>query len=400
MTVEPITDAERAVLDLIGVEEVTSLAAGLVVEPGENPPGDEAATVEVLAEACRLRGIEPVLDEVAPGRPNLRGVLDGDDGPGLLFLGHSDVVPAGEGWTTSPTGGLVRDERLYGRGAADMKGGLAAFVVAMGALRRAGVELSGPVELAVTVDEEDAALGVQHYLATGDRSNFSGCVVAEPTGLQTIIAARGDAYLTIDVSGTSAHAGNPDDGVNAIYGATRAIEDLRGWHDELAGNGHPLAGPGTVSVGWIRGGTGPSIVAGDCRVIADRRLLPAEDGHQALDDLRNRLTRLGLEREGLSVETGLTLDMPAFETSPNSPIVETVQAATGAAGGPQLPLGGWTAACDGGFIARDAGVPVVVMGPGSVLEQAHHADESVELEELVLASRAYALSAMRALGKS
>lgn len=397
MTAEPITNEEQAVVDLIGVEEVTSLAAGLVAEPGENPPGQEGATVDTLAEACRLRGIEPTLDEVAPGRPNLRGVLDGGDGPGLMLLGHSDVVPTGEGWTTSPTGGLVRDGRLYGRGAADMKGGLAAFVVAMGALRRAGVGLSGPVELAVTVDEEDTAAGVQHYLSTGDRSHFLGCLVAEPTSLQTIVAARGDAYLTIDITGLAAHAGNPDDGRNAIYGATRAIEDLRSWHDELAGNGHPLAGPGTVSVGWIGGGTGPSIVAGDCRIICDRRMLPSENGPQVLDQLRSRLVDLDLCADGLGVETGLTLDMPGFETGPDRPVVHAVQAATAAAGGPQSPVGGWTAACDGGFIARDAGVPVVVMGPGSVVEDAHHADESVDLDELVLASRAYALTAMRAL---
>lgn len=400
MTVEPITDAERAVVELIGVEEVTSLAAGLVVEPGENPPGEEGATVEVLAEACRLRGIEPALDEVEPGRPNVRGVLPGGNGPGLLLLGHSDVVPAGDGWTTSPTGGLVRDGRLYGRGAADMKGGLAALVVAMGALRRAGVELSGPIELAVTVDEEDAALGVQQYLASGDRSDFVGCVVAEPTSLQTIIAARGDAYLTLDVTGRAAHAGTPSDGVNAIYGATRAIENLRGWHDELAGNGHRLAGPATVSVGWIGGGTGPSIVAGECRVIADRRLLPTESGELALEQLQQRLDGLDLASDGLEIETGVTLDMPGFETDPSESVVTAVQSATAGAGGPELPLGGWSAACDGGFIARDAGVPVVVMGPGSVAEQAHRADESVELEELVLASRAYALAAMRTLGQS
>ncbi|MBO0810881.1 MAG: M20/M25/M40 family metallo-hydrolase, partial [Microlunatus sp.] len=142
------------VVDLIGAEEVSSLAAGLVVAPGHNPPGDEAATVEVLAQACRLRELEPIVDEVRPGRPNLRTVLDGGDGPGLLLLGHSDVVPPGDGWTVHPYGGLVRDGRLYGRGAADMKGGLAACLVALGAIKRAGVTLSGPVEFAVTVDEE------------------------------------------------------------------------------------------------------------------------------------------------------------------------------------------------------------------------------------------------------
>lgn len=388
------------VVGMIGAEEVASLAAGLVVAPGHNPPGEEGATVDVLAAACRLRGLEPVIEEVRPGRPNLRAVMDGADGPGLLLLGHSDVVPPGDGWTVHPYGGLVRDGRLYGRGAADMKGGLAACLVAMGAINRAGVRLSGPVELAVTVDEEDRALGVQHYLATGDRSGFRGCVVAEPTDLQPIVAARGDAYLKITISGRAAHAGDPDAGLNAIYGATRVIDDLRDWHASLAGDAHPLVGPATVSVGVVDGGTGPSIVPAECVVVADRRLLPAESGPEVLDQLRSRLAALGLEDEGLGVSAELSLDMPGFETEADAAVVQAIIAAAADAAGPQLPVGGWSAACDGGFLARDAKVPVVVYGPGSVSGQAHRADESVPVDQLVIAARVYALTILRTLGVS
>lgn len=388
------------VLRLIGVEEITSLAAGLVVAPGHNPPGEESATVEVLAQACRLRGLDPILDEVRPGRPDLRAVLDGGDGPGLLLLGHSDVVPPGDGWTVHPYGGLVRDSRLYGRGAADMKGGLAACLVALGAIKRAGVGLSGPVELAVSVDEEDHALGVRHYLDTGDRSGFLGCVVAEPTDLQPIIAARGDSYLAITVSGRAAHSGNPDAGANAVYGATRVIDDLRDWHAELGLDAHPLAGAATVSVGRIDGGTGPSIVPAECTLIADRRLLPRESGPEVLDQLTRRLERLGLAQDGLEISAELTLDMPGFETDPDASIVQAVITAAADAGAPSLPLGGWSAACDGGYLARDAKVPVVVYGPGSVLQQAHRADESVPLDQLVTAARTYALTILNLLGDS
>lgn len=388
------------VLQAIGAEEVTSLAAALVVAPGADPHGDEAATVEVLAQACRLRGMEPIIDEVVPGRPNLRTVLAGGDGPGLLLLGHSDVVPPGDGWTVHPYGGLVRDGRLYGRGAADMKGGLAACLVAMSAIRRAGIELSGPVELAVTIDEEGQALGVRHYLATGDRSGFLGCVVAEPTDLQPVVAARGDAYLMVTVTGRAAHAGNPDDGINAIHGAARVIDDLRDWHAELAADAHPLAGPATVSVGRIDGGTGPSIVPAECRVVADRRLLPAESGSQALDQLCGRLRRLGLDADGMEVSAELGLDMPGFQTDPGSAVVEAILAAAARAGAPGVGVGGWSAACDGGFLARDAGLPVVVYGPGSVLQQAHRADESVPVDQLLIAARSYALTILELLGVS
>lgn len=393
-----MVDASAA-LSLIGAAEIASLAAGLVVAPGANPPGEEAATVEVLAQACRLRGLDPVLDEVAPGRPNLRAVLPGGDGPGVLLLGHSDVVPPGDGWSVHPYGGLVRDGRLYGRGAADMKGGLAACLVALGAIERSGIALSGPVEFAVTVDEEDHALGVRHYLDSGDRSDFQGCVVAEPTDLQPIIAARGDAYLEVTIRGRAAHSGHPDDGANAVYGATRVIDDLRRWHGELARDAHPLVGPATISVGRVDGGTGPSIVPAECVVITDRRLLPGESGPEVLDQLHDRLDRLALDADGLEASAELTLDMPGFETDQDAAVVRAVIAADAECGGPQLPVGGWSAACDGGFLARDAKLPVVVYGPGSVLQQAHRADESVALDHLVTAARTYALIILRMLGK-
>lgn len=395
-----ITAVQRAVLELITIEEITALAVELVTAPGENPPGEEQATVDVLARACAERGLARRTDQVRPGRPNLRAVLEGGTGPGMLLLGHSDVVPVGDGWTIDPYGGLVRDGRLHGRGAADMKGGLAAMIVALGALARAGVVLSGPVELAVTVDEEDAALGVQHYLAAGHGHDHLGCIVGEPTDLQPIIAARGDAYLTVRVSGRAAHAGHPADGLNAIAGAGRVIQDLCRWHDELAADAHPLTGPATVSVGRIDGGTGASIVAAECELTADRRLLPDETGTDALKALTARLDQLGLTADGYQVEVSMGLDMPGFETSADDQLVRAVQSAARSASAPELAPAGWSAACDGGFLARDAEVPVVVYGAGSVSEQAHRADESVPLEELLLAARTYALTILELLGPS
>ncbi|WP_255455572.1 M20/M25/M40 family metallo-hydrolase [Microlunatus sp. Gsoil 973] len=140
--------------------------------------------------------------------------------------------------------------------------------------------------------------------------------------------------------------------------------------------------------------------AGECTVIADRRLLPHESGPEVLDQLRTRLTCLGLERDGLKVTAELTLDMPGFETDQDAPLVGALVDAAAAAGAGHPPLGGWTAACDGGFLARDAKLPVVVFGPGSVSEQAHRADESVAIDQLVIAARTYARIILDLLGVS
>lgn len=392
-----LSAAESRVLDLVDADELLRAARRLVQARGENPPGEEAATAHELADLARDHGLVPRMDDVAPGRPNLTVTLPGGPGPGLLLLGHTDVVPAGDGWTVPPFGGEVRDGRLLGRGAADMKGGLAAALAAMSALRRAGVELAGPVQLAALADEEQLGIGVRHWI-TGPAPDLLGCIVAEPTDLQTIVAARGDAYVEVTVRGRAAHAGQPGDGRNAIAGAAAVVAELERWHAEYAADPHPLVGPRTLSVGTIAGGVGASVVPAECRLEVDRRLLPGERPAEVLAGIEERIDRLGLADRGLSWEVCLPMDMPGFETPAEDPFVVAVDGALADGGGPGLPLGGWTAACDGGFVADAWGLPVVVLGPGSVTGQAHRADESVAVADLVVAARCYALAALRLLG--
>jgi acetylornithine deacetylase/succinyl-diaminopimelate desuccinylase family protein len=399
VTERAVTPSEQAVLDLINIEEIRDIAVELVRGVGQNPPGEEGPTAGVLKRICQERGLEVTTSEVAVGRPNVSAVLPGGTAPGLLLLGHTDVVPAGDGWSLEPFGAQVRAGRLYGRGSADMKGGLAACVVAMSAIARAGVRLLGPVELAAVVDEEEGGKGIRHYLASGDLPDFAGCIVAEPTDLQTIIAARGDSYVEITVTGASAHSGKPEDGRNAIYGAAAVITEIERIHTELAAGAHRLVGPATWSVGQVQGGTGTSTVPAECVIVADRRLLPAENAAKVLAEITDSVNALGLTQKGLTVAVRMTMDMPGFETPPAHPLVTVVHQCVRDANGPNLPLGGWSAACDGGFIARDAKVPVVVLGPGSVANQAHRPDESVPLQDLVVAARTYALCALRLLGR-
>jgi acetylornithine deacetylase len=404
VTTTAISALESRAVQLVDEGALVALTGRLIRQPGGNPPGAEAATVAELVAACAELDLDVRTSPAAPGRENVRVRTTGDGGPGLLLLGHTDVVPIGEGWSVDPFGGLVRDGHIHGRGASDMKGGLAACVTAMSAVRRAsaetGIRLTGPVELAATVDEEEGGLGIRQLmreLAAGGHPRYLGCITAEPTDLQTIIAARGDCYLDITVHGVAAHAGRPTDGCNAIYGAARVVESLRRWHDELAGGAHPLCGAATWSVGQISGGQGTAIVPASCRVQADRRLLPGEDPAAVLRAVRARLDALGLAADGLSVETSMPMSMPGFHTSAEHPFPLAVDRALRDSAGPHRPLGGWTAACDGGYLARDLAVPTVVLGPGSVNTQAHRVDEAVPVAELVVAARTYARVAARLL---
>ncbi|MDI3329852.1 MAG: M20 family metallopeptidase [Micrococcus sp.] len=394
------TPREREVLDLIDRGDLVGLTRTLVDAGGENPGGTEQQVVRALQDAAVIRGLQVRTDLVAQQRPNVDVELPPGgpvgEGPGLLFLGHSDVVPAGPGWSRPPFRSVVVDGRVYGRGATDMKGGLAAVLVAMDALRRAGVPLAGPVRLACTVDEEDLGLGIRHLTRRGLGRAFAGCVVAEPTDLQTVVACRGDAYLELEITGVPAHSGRPEDGRNAIDAAARLLALVREDHAAHARDPDPLLGSATWNVGRIDGGRATSMVAAQCRLWLDRRIMPGEDPAVILSELLAAADRAGITGDGISLEGAVTMSMPGFRTPVEHPLVSAVHGAVLAVGGPG-GIGGWTAACDGGFIAQDLGVPTVVMGPGGLHDQAHQVDESVGVDELVLAARAYVLAALRLL---
>jgi acetylornithine deacetylase/succinyl-diaminopimelate desuccinylase family protein len=393
-----LSTAERGLLDRIDRSELTALLAELVRRRSENPPGSEESVARFLAETCERLGLQARLDEVAPGRPNVLVRL-GRDEPGLLFLGHTDTVPAGDGWTHPPFGGVVADGRVIGRGAADMKAGVAAAVIAMAALQRSGFELTRSVALAAVIDEEENGLGVQALLQQRGFGAMAA-IVPEPTDLQTIIACRGNCYVEIEVTGRSAHAGTPQEGRNAIHGAVRVVEAIRRLDDDLAGRRHPLLGRGSWSVGLIEGGTGTAMVPDRCRLSVDRRLLPGERGEDAQAEVDGAVAALDLGAEGLGVRTRLLMEIPSFALEEGDDLVQAVRSASVDAGAPERPVAGWTAACDGGYLMRDAGIPAVVLGPGSVVEQAHRPDESVAIAEVEVAARAYALHAARMLGQT
>lgn len=397
----PSADAIAALVDSLDVALIEALTCALIEAPSVNPGGTEAAAVAVLAQFCREAGFAVTLTEAAPDRPNLLATgATAAPGPGLLFLGHSDVVPPGPGWTADPFVARRDGDRIIGRGSSDMKGGLAAVVAAMAALSRAdefGIELSGPVHLLATVDEEEHGTGVRAVVADPPPLEFAGCIVAEPTSLQVVRACRGASYLNVDITGRAAHSGRPSDGRSAIEAAAAVIGLIGDDQAAMAADPHPLLGFGTWNVGVIDGGQGISVVAPNCSLGVDRRLMPGESIATIAADLAAAISEAGIDDDGITVALTPTMEMPGFETPADAPLVRAAVEAVTAAGAP-TSVGGWTAACDGGFISRDLGVPTVVLGPGDINGQAHQPDESVSLTELVTAARAYVRAAVALLG--
>lgn len=378
---------------------IEALTCALVETPSVNPGGTEQAAAQVLATACRDLGFSVTLDEVSPGRPNVLAATGEATGPGLLLLGHTDVVPPGPGWTGDPFTVRRDGDLLIGRGAADMKGGLAAAVAAMAALSRAGefgIALSGPITLAATVDEEELNSGSRHLIGR-PLPEFAGCIVAEPTGLAVVRGCRGASYLDIAITGRAAHSGRPSDGVSAIAAAAAVIGLLDDDQAALAAAPDPLLGYGTWNVGLIRGGQGIAVVAPDCYLGVDRRLMPGETVEAVAQRLRTAIAGSGITGDGAVVEVRPTMELPGFTTPADHPLVHAVAQAARDCGAP-TSIGGWSAACDGGYISSVLGVPTVVMGPGDIGGQAHQPDESVPLSEVVTAARAYVRAAVTLLG--
>lgn len=394
-----LTEAEAGVLSQINADTIATLTASLVEASSENPGGTEGAAVDVLQKACRSAGFTVSTHDVAPERPNLVATLPAGDGPGLMVLGHSDVVPAGPGWTSDPYRPRMSDGRIYGRGTTDMKGGLAAAVVAMQALSHAsayGADLSGPVQLVCTVDEEEHGIGVRDFVTRQAEHSFAGCIVAEPTDLAVVRGCRGASYIEIDITGRAAHSGRPADGRNAIETAASIVDLIRLDHRQLAMDADDLLGSGTWNVGTIEGGQGISVVAPMCRLGIDRRLMPDENPHHIAERLRAAIRESAIDTDGVTVDVRVTMEMPGFATPADHPLVATtVSAVTDA--GRTTSVGGWSAACDGGFVHRDLGIPAIVFGPGDIHAEAHQPDESVLIADLESAARAYALTALRLL---
>ncbi|GAA3591586.1 M20 family metallopeptidase [Agrococcus terreus] len=384
--------AVEAALALVDGATIVADASALILAASENPGGTELAAVRMLETIASRLGGRSRRQLVAPGRPNLSVRFGPDpsaEAPGVLVLGHSDVVPAGDGWHADPFSPRVADGWLTGRGATDMKGGLAAALQALAAVHRARPEL--PLELLVTVDEEDLATGVQAHLGEPP-SHYRACIVAEPTDLAVVIACRGAANLQVDVAGRAAHAGRPEDGASAITTAARIATWIADDHARLRAGAFGLLGSATWSVGRIEGGHGTSIVPDRCTLLVDRRLMPGETGAEALAQLEAGIAD-ALGDGGCTASAALLMEMPGFETAPGHPLVAAAVDAL-AAEGREAPVEAWTAACEGGFIARHHGCPTVILGPGDITGQAHQPDERVRIDDLEAAARAYVRMAL------
>jgi acetylornithine deacetylase/succinyl-diaminopimelate desuccinylase family protein len=374
--------------------EMTSLLAAMVKIPSVNPPGEEGRVASLIHDWSLKNGLQAELDEQIKGRSNVYVSLRGSgSGPTLLLNGHLDVVPEGSGWTHAPFGGEVESGRLFGRGAADMKGGIAAALVAAGALADSEIKLTGRLLIHGVMDEEGAGKGTVRAITRGLTAEHA--IVCEPTSLAVMTASKGDLDLEITVSGRAAHSSAPQEGLNAIYKMRKVIEGIERYSKNLKRT-HPLLGHPTASVDIIEGGESWWIIPESCRIVVDRRMLPGETFDSVLREMGEMVEDLKKRDPELVINfRSLQRDEPA-EISWSEDIVKVMQQAHQSVTGERRQPAGISGTTDARFLINQAKIPTVIYGPGN-LSQAHKPDEYVSLSEVYTAARVYADAAVRLL---
>lgn len=375
-----------AVLQAAAAGDAVALARVLVSIPSVNPRleaggAGEGAVARQCARWLEGWGFEVAISEVEPGRANVLARMGGGS-PRILLNGHLDTVGVG-GMTIPPFEARVSDGRLLGRGACDMKGGVAAILSAAAALSRTGWDV-GEVLVALTADEEHASLGAMTLVEAGLTADLA--VVCEPTSLAVSPAHKGFEWVEVTVHGRAAHGSRPDRGIDAIRHAAVLLSALDRLEEELqAGEPHPLLGHGSIHAGTISGGRAPSVYPDLCAVTLERRLLPGEPGGTAVAEVRRLAEEVRRESlPGLEVDVAGGLFRPGTEVSTDHPLVTGLRAALRRRGlpDPVEPMTAWVDAA----VFNEAGIPAICFGPGSI-EQAHSADEWCPTNEIEACAR-------------
>ncbi|MHB8917859.1 MAG: M20 family metallopeptidase [Desulfocucumaceae bacterium] len=409
-----LSETEKSILDLIDdsqviewTRELTRIKSVVGVDPAlEN---EEQAALWV-AERLREMGCRVEVYEVSPGRPNVIGIYDtGRPGPTLMFEGHTDVVTAGDlsQWTVDPFGAEIRDGKIYGRGANDMKGGLVASLLGVQALIKSGLLTRGRIKFGICIDEEGMMTGVKDLVKKGWADDVDACVVCEPEENNICFCQKGGIRIEITTLGIMAHGAMPLTGINPTTRMARVIlklEDLEAREKETYGRdpyvGWPSITPTVIQSPPVDLGEPQLNVMPDrCRLYLDIRTVPGQDHQVLIEKIGGILNGLKEDDPHFRAEMRIIDDRPATFTPRDADIIRVTDACLRDLTGREPVYNGVPGATDGTFINAWKNIPIVTVGPGN-REIPHHVDEFLEIDQLLVAVRLYALLAFRFLNRT
>lgn len=381
-------------------KDLVDLTSCLIQIPTENPPGNEKKAFLFLKPILARMGFQ-VRTYISPkGRSNIIAERRwGKGGRSLIFNGHLDVVPAGNPsqWKYPPFGGKLSQGRVYGRGASDMKGGVASFIHAISMIDRSNIPLNqGSLILHLVSDEESHGHQGMGFLARKGLIKGDAVLVGEPTNLDLIIAQKGALWFRIATFGKSAHGSRPGQGVNAIEKMMALIDRL---NSIPLAKEHPLLGKPTINIGKIQGGIKVNVVPDRCEIEVDRRLLPDEKKEEILREIKLAIESIQARDPLLNYQIEEIDYAEPSEISPDEDIVRIGLEAGREVRGEKPNVRGFSGFTDARFYINQFHIPTLIFGPGGT-DQSHTTDESVEVDNLIQAARIYARIIVRFLSVS
>lgn len=389
--------ASNTIANYFSQQETAELLAKLVSIPShEGIENQETEVARYIYEFFLQEGIEAELIPVEDGRCNVVATMKGTGGgKTLLFTGHTDTVPPYD--MLEPYEAKIIEGNMYGRGVLDMKAGLVCMMIAMAAVKRAGIQLSGDLVFAALIDEEAKSLGTRAWLQSCSKLP-DAAIVSEPTNMEICAGHRGLEWFEFTFHGKTVHGGRQKEGINAIQKAMKFIARLE--NDLIPRiekkTPHPIIGSPSMNYGLIKGGTQPSTVAGECILQLDRRWIPGESFADVVEEYRQIIDELGGEdpkfKADIKVMEISYMDEhyvhEAMDTDPEDPVVKAAEKAIKEVTGTKAEIRSFPAWSDGGLINYYGKVPTIVLGPGE-LEYAHSADEHIPVDTLAPAILIY-----------
>ena len=373
--------------------ELTELTKNLIsIESHKDIDDRESKVAFYIKNLLESENIEVEINEIEKNRLNIYGKIEGqNDIIQLMLNGHIDTIP-GFNMDYDPFNPYIKDGKIYGRGSADMKGGIAAMLSAMVAIKREGIKLNKTVMFAGVIDEEERSKGTEQMIK--DNINPVNVVIGEPTQLRVAIAHKGMEWIEVVFKGLATHGSRPHEGINAIYMASEFCKFINeSLQYIIEARKFELLGNGTINIGCIKGGNDPNIVADTCSVQIDRRWLPNEtlkSIHEEVEDIAKEVAeKFGgkYEIRPMREFTASMINAPYSLDSEHELVKSALEIVTQVTGFEQ-PARDFPAWSDAGLLSNYTNAKCIIIGPGNI-NQAHANDEFCEISEITKASEIY-----------
>lgn len=381
--------ANEQILAQIDERETLGLLVKMLQINTVNPPGNEKVLAEFIAKDMASAGIETEVVDLGSNRANVVARIRGTgEKKALLFNGHLDTVPPGDvEWEHGPYSGDVVDGKIYGRGASDMKGGLAAMIIAAKAIKKSGLELKGDLIFSGTASEETDSIGAFDFLNKGGLKDVGAIIIGEPSSCGINIAEKGALWLGITTFGKTAHAAFPDSGINAITCMNTLLNELLNYKFKYCENellGHP-----TMNIATINGGVKTNVVPDKCKVTLDIRTVPCMKHSDIIKDFEVIIARLQEQIPGFRATIEHLNDRPAVETAIDDPFIKLAQEVIQAEFNKLVKPQGVNFYTDAAVFLPSIKLPAIFYGPGDA-DMAHQPNENISVERLNEATQFYA----------